>query len=86
MTSPPPVKLRAIPSEKWSDWYRGNKNVAWDIQGKGRDIEMFATSCPCGQWWGWTPILEQIVKVRDAMARLGCPKCKKTSRSRSRRP
>ena len=74
-----PYKLRPIPTEKWGDWYRGNRHVTWDIQrGKGRDIEMFATECgKCHQWWGWTPILEQITKVRDAMAKMGCPRCRK---------
>lgn len=76
-------KLTPIP-ENGNDWdgYRGDLTVIWRLA--KAHVEEYATTCRCGQWWGWSWDLKQIQKVRDAMAKHGCPKCRKKEKAKKK--
>lgn len=76
------MKLRpASANPAYEDFYRGNIGILWELLIRGkREFEHFAAACPCGTAWGWTPDLEQAKRIRDAMKKLGCLRCRKGKR------
>lgn len=79
-------KVRPLPSDErlqHGDGYRGDYTVQWTLVtfhvGR-RSTEMFGTWCVhCLTSWGWTFEAAHARKLHKAMAKLGCPRCPKTS-------
>lgn len=82
-------RLRPIEDCSVWDGYRGDQATAWrlaKLARPGPPIEEYATVCGvCGQWWGWSPLLGWVRKLKAGMALAGCPRCKKRGKRKKQK-
>lgn len=76
------MKLSPLPYKvhQSNDGYRGHMEIVWKWNpfSPQRSMDTFGTWCPrCFQGWGYHPDLQFVRKLYRAMAKWGCPKCRK---------